>query len=260
MSNLVQVELRDDHIAIIKLNRPEAANAMSRQLLKEINDAIFSISEYDSIYCTVITGVGEKAFCAGADLKERSGMNNKEVIEAVRSIGNTVLNIEQMRMPVIAALNGVAFGGGLELALGCDIRLAAEHIHLGVTDTSLAIIPGAGGTQRLPRLIGIGNAKQLIYTAKKLTAREARNLGLVEEIIEPSQLIERSIEIAKDIASNGPIAVQQAKIAINNGMQVDLLTGLEIEHLSYKETIRTEDRLEGLRAFKEKRKPVYKGD
>lgn len=257
--SLVQLELRDDHIGIITLNRPDAANAMSKQLLKEINDAILSIKEHGSIYCTIIIGAGEKAFCAGADLKERKGMTNQEVIEAVRNIGNTILNIEKMPMPVIAALNGVAFGGGLELALGCDIRLAAEHIHLGLTETSLAIIPGAGGTQRLPRLIGIGKAKQLIYTAKRISATEARDLGIVEEVIESNQLLDRSIELAKEIANNGPIAVQQAKVAINNGMQTDLFTGIEIEHLSYKETIHTEDRLEGLLAFKEKRKPVYQG-
>lgn len=259
MADLVQLELRDDHIAIMTLNRPDVANAMSRQLLKEINEAALFIKEHGAIFCTIIIGAGEKAFCAGADLKERSGMNNREVIEAVRSIGNTVLNIEKMPMPVIAALNGVAFGGGLELALGCDIRLAADHIHLGLTETSLAIIPGAGGTQRLPRLIGIGKAKQLIYTAKRLTANEAKDFGIVEEVVKSSHLLDRAIELAKEISKNGPIALEQAKTAINNGMQVDLLTGIEIEHLSYKQTLHTEDRLEGLQAFKEKRQPIYRG-
>ncbi len=259
MSQLVELELRDDKIGIITLNRPEAANAMSKQLLKEINDAILSIQKHGSIHCTIIIGAGEKAFCAGADLKERKGMTNQEVIEAVRYIGTTISNIEQMPMPVIAALNGVAFGGGLELALGCDIRLVASHVSLGLTETSLAIIPGAGGTQRLPRLIGIGKAKQLIYTAKKITASEAKELGMVEEVIEPSQLLDRAINLAAEIANNGPIALQQAKIAINHGMQVDLTTGIQIEHLSYKETLHTEDRLEGLTAFQEKRKAVYKG-
>ena len=259
LANLVQTELRDDHIAIIALDRAEAANAMSKQLLMEINDAISLIQKNGTIFCTIITGTGEKAFCAGADLKERKGMNNEEVIEAVKNIGNTVLNIEKMPMPVIAALNGVAFGGGLELALACDLRIAADHIHLGLTETSLAIIPGAGGTQRLPRLIGIGKAKQLIYTAKRISASEAKELGIVEEIVESSQLLERAIDLAKEITKNGPIALQQAKTAINNGMQVDLLTGIEIEHLSYKQTIHTVDRQEGLLAFKEKRRPVYRG-
>src|SRR5690625_615219 len=259
MSKPIQSEIKDDHIAILTLNRPKAANALSKQLLTEMNNAISTIKEHGSIYCTIITGAGEKAFCAGADLKERKGMNNQEVIEAVRNIGNTILNVEKMPMTVIAALNGVAFGGGLELALACDIRLAADHIHLGLTETSLAIIPGAGGTQRLPRLIGIGKAKQLIYTAKRITANEAKELGIVEEIVESSQLLERAIDLAKEITKNGPIALQQAKTAINNGMQVDLLTGIEIEHLSYKQTIHTVDRQEGLLAFKEKRKPVYRG-
>ncbi|HZW69130.1 MAG TPA: enoyl-CoA hydratase [Pseudogracilibacillus sp.] len=259
MADLVQLELRDDHIAIMTLNRPDVANAMSKQLLEEINEALLSIKEHASIFCTIIIGAGDKAFCAGADLKERNGMNDREVIEAVRGIGNTILNIEQMPMPVIAALNGVAFGGGLELALGCDIRIAADHIQLGLTETSLAIIPGAGGTQRLPRLIGIGKAKQLIYTAKRLTASEAKDFGIVEEVVKSSQLLDRAIELAKEISKNGPIALEQAKTAINNGMQVDLLTGIEIEHLSYKQTLHTEDRLEGLQAFKEKRQPIYRG-
>jgi len=259
MSQLVQLSLRDDHIGIITLNRPAAANAFNKQLLKELNEAIQAIQIHGSIYCTVIIGVGEKAFSAGADLKERKGMTNNEVIDTVRLIGNTITNIEKMPMPVIAALNGVAFGGGLELALGCDIRLAADHITLGLTETSLAIIPGAGGTQRLPRLIGIGKAKQLIYTAKRITAKEAKELGIVEEVTDSNQLFDQTIHLAKTIAKNGPIALQQAKTAINNGMQVDLTTGMEIEHLSYKETIHTEDRLEGLSAFQEKRKPVYKG-
>lgn len=260
MSNLVKLDTTSyEHIAIISLNRPEAANAMSKQLLNELQQTIENINENGSVFCTIITAEGEKAFCAGADLKERRGMNNRQVLQAVKLIGETVLKVEQMPMPVIAALNGVAFGGGLELALGCDLRIAAEHVKLGLTETSLAIIPGAGGTQRLPRLIGIGLAKKLIYTSKRLTAKEAKQLGIVEDVVPSDKLLEEAVTLAKQIVQNGPIALQQAKTAINQGMQVDLMTGLQIEHLSYKETLHTEDRLEGLQAFKEKRRPVYRG-
>jgi len=260
MASLVKLDTTSyEHIAVISLNRPEAANAMSKQLLTELQQAIDDIINNESIFCTIITAEGERAFCAGADLKERRGMNDHQVLQAVKQIGETVLKVEQMPMPVIAALNGVAFGGGLELALGCDLRIAAEHIQLGLTETSLAIIPGAGGTQRLPRLIGIGQAKKLIYTSKRLTANEAKEYGIVEDVVPTDNLLDEAVALANDMVKNGPIALQQAKTAINRGIEVDLLTGLEIEHLSYKGTLHTEDRLEGLQAFKEKRRPVYRG-
>lgn len=259
MGKYVHVKNIEEHIALITLQRPEAANAMSKELLDELNNTLQAVDSNPSIYCTILTGSGEKAFCAGADLKERKGMTNSEVIQAVQLISSTVTRVEQMKMPVIAAINGVAFGGGLELALACDLRVAADHVKLGLTETSLAIIPGAGGTQRLPRLIGIGQAKRLIYTAKPVSAHEAMSLGLIEEIATSDQLLHTTMTTAKLIANNGPIALRQAKQAIDSGMQTDLLTGLTIEHLCYKETIATDDRLEGLTAFQEKRKPKYKG-
>lgn len=259
MSDLIDLKIVEEHIAIITLNRPGAANAMSKSLLNELNEIIVKVNYNPSIYCTIITGVGEKSFCAGADLKERKGMSENEVIDAVRYIGESVSAVEKMPMPVIAALNGVAFGGGLELALACDLRIAAMRAKLGLTEASLAIIPGAGGTQRLPRLIGLGQAKRLIYTAKPVQANDALSIGLVEQVVESDQLMSEALKLAKIIACNGPIAVRQAKIAINKGMQADLHTGLTVEHLCYKETISTADRLEGLTAFKEKRKPEYKG-
>ncbi|ASK63419.1 enoyl-CoA hydratase [Virgibacillus phasianinus] len=259
MSELISYEKIDDHIALLTLNRPEAANAMSKALLNELNKRIDDIERDSSVYCTIITGAGEKAFCAGADLKERKGMSESEVIQAVRYIGETVSRVAAMKMPVIAALNGVAFGGGLELALACDIRIAINTTKLGLTETSLAIIPGAGGTQRLTRLIGLGQTKRLIYTGKPVSADEALHIGLVEFLADPNSLLPEITEIARQIAKNGPIALKQAKTAIDKGIQTDIDTGLAIEHLCYKETIPTEDRLEGLTAFKEKRKPVYRG-
>lgn len=259
MTGLIDLNIVEEHIAIVSLNRPEAANAMSQALLDELNTIIKKVNEDASIYCTIITGANEKAFCAGADLKERKGMSDKQVIAAVRYIGETVTAIEKMKMPVIAAINGVAFGGGLELALACDLRITAGHAKMGLTETSLAIIPGAGGTQRLSRLIGVGQAKRLIFTANSVGAEEALNIGLIEQIAETDTLLATAIDLAKIIAANGPVALSQAKTAIDQGIQTDLTTALAIEHLCYKETIPTTDRLEGLTAFKEKRKPEYQG-
>lgn len=258
MSQLIVTEKTADNILVVTINRPEAANALSKATLHTLNETIDMIYADDSIRAVIITGTGEKAFSAGADLKERRDMNEKEVVDAVTYIGDTINRIDQINVPVIAALNGVAFGGGLELALACDIRIASQHVKVGLTETSLAIIPGAGGTQRLTRLIGLGQAKRLIYTATPVSAQEALQLGLVEQVTE-SCAKEAAIKLAQKIAANGPIAVKQAKLAITNGMETDLQTALQIERLSYLQTIPTKDRLEGLQAFKEKRKPNYEG-
>lgn len=260
MTSVVQYETLADHVAVVTLNRPDAANAMSRKLLSELNACIDNINQDKTIRCVIITAQGEKAFCAGADLKERKGMGNAQTIAAVRKIGETVTNVEQINVPVIAAINGAAFGGGLELALACDIRVASEKAKMGLTETSLAIIPGAGGTQRLSRLIGLGQAKKMIFTAERITAAKALELGLVEQISAKETLLDDVLDLAKAIAKNGPIALRQDKTAINQGYQTDITTGLAIEHLCYKETISTNDRNEGLQAFEEKRKPVYTGE
>ncbi|PDM40814.1 MULTISPECIES: enoyl-CoA hydratase [unclassified Geobacillus] len=260
MSELVQYTALENGIAIITLNRPESANALSTALLYELSHLLYDLAFRRDVRIVIFTGAGEKVFCAGADLKERAGMNETEVRKTVALIRETINQIEQLPQPVICALNGSAFGGGLELALACDIRVAADTAQLGLTETSLGIIPGAGGTQRLPRLIGKGKAKELIFTAKRITAKEAEQIGLVEYVVPREQLMEKAMEIAEQIVVNAPIAVMQAKIAINRGLDVDLATGLRIEQMAYDITIPTKDRLEGLQAFKEKRKPVYKGE
>ncbi|WP_077299879.1 enoyl-CoA hydratase [Virgibacillus pantothenticus] len=259
MGKFIELQ-KEQSIAIVKINRPEAANALSQPLLTELQATIQTVEQDRAITCTILTGEGEKAFCSGADLKERAGMNDQEVMAAVAHIGDTVAMVENLPMPVIAAMNGVAFGGGLELALACDIRIAAHHAQMGLTETSLAIIPGAGGTQRLPRLIGIGRAKQLIYSAKRITAEEAFHIGLVEETVAGNELQETVKQFAATVAKNGPIALRQAKIAINKGAETDLTTGLLIEQLAYQHTIPTNDRIEGLQAFREKRTPNYHGN
>jgi enoyl-CoA hydratase/carnithine racemase len=255
----VQVEKRSDGIAIVKLNRPEAANAFSKQMLSDFRQVLFDLKADDDVRVVIITGSGEKAFCAGADLKERKGMSDAQVRQAVRNIGSVVKAVEDLPQPTIAAINGVAFGGGLELALGCDLRIGATEAKVGLTETSLAIIPGAGGTQRLPRLISLGKAKELIYTAKRLNVEEAVSIGILEYAVPRSELLQKALGLASAMVKNGPLALKQAKIAVNQGIQVDLATGLKIEELAYDALIYTEDRLEGLKAFAEKRSPEYKG-
>ncbi|WP_424474946.1 enoyl-CoA hydratase [Oceanobacillus kimchii] len=252
-------EIVEKYTGIITLQRPSAANALSQNLLNEFNQLLDDIEQNKMIRCVIVTGAGTKTFCAGADLKERKGMSDDQVIQAVKRIGETINRIEKLQIPVIAAINGVALGGGLELALACDIRIAAENTKLGLTETSLAIIPGAGGTQRLPRTIGVGHAKRLIYSAVPITTEEALRLHLIERSVNEDKLIDEALQLAKRISSNGPLAVQLAKNAINNGLDTTLEKGLEMEHLSYQKVIPTQDRLEGLQAFAEKRKPDYQG-
>jgi methylglutaconyl-CoA hydratase len=249
-----------DSIALLTLIRPEASNALSLQMLSEINEILETLKNDSSVRCVIVTGKGEKAFCAGADLKERSKMNSNQVRQTLSLIRGVMNTLEALPMPVIAAVNGVALGGGTELALASDIRIAADTALFGLSETGLGIIPGAGGTQRLPRLIGKGRAKELIYTAKKISAHEAEKIGLVEYVVSVETFMDKVLDIAKKIARNGPIAVAQAKIAINKGLEVDLQTGLVIEQLAYEKTIPTKDRLEGLNAFKEKRQPMFNGE
>jgi len=260
MERQIIVENTEEGIVTLSLNRPEAANALSTQMLYELKQALYEIKYNPTVRVVIITGAGEKAFCAGADLKERAGMDANNVRKTVNLIRVVINNIEALPQPVIAAVNGVALGGGTELALACDIRIASENATFGLTETSLGIIPGAGGTQRLPRLIGKGRAKELIYTARRINAKEAEAIGLVEYAVHFDNLMEKALELAKQIAKNAPIAIKQAKLAIDKGMEADLNTGLAIEQGAYEITIPTKDRLEGLQAFKEKRPPIYKGE
>ncbi|MYL32952.1 enoyl-CoA hydratase [Pontibacillus yanchengensis] len=260
MTNAVTLEMSGSHIAIITLNRPEAANSFSHQLMDDLEVLIHEVKQNDAIRCVIVTGSGEKSFCAGADLKERSTMTQQQVVQTVHRIGEVVNKVESIPCPVIAAINGAAFGGGLELSLACDIRYASETSKMGLTEVSLGIIPGAGGTQRLPRLIGLGKAKELIFSAKRIDAMEASTLGLVEQVVPQQTLMEQALQQAERIAANAPIALKQAKHAIQQGYEVDLHSGLAIEWMCYQTTIPTKDRLEGLEAFKEKRKANFRGE
>jgi len=259
MNDDVLLVKEDAGIATLTLNRPEVMNSLNFPLLHALKDRIESFRFRRDLRVVIITGSGEKAFCSGADLKERATLNPDQVREYIFTIRNLFTAIEELNKPVIAAVNGIALGGGTELALASDIRIASSKASMGLTETRLAIIPGAGGTQRLPRLIGKGKAKELIFTGKRIDGQEAVKIGLVNQLCEPDDLLEACREMAAMICETGPVAIEQAKYAINYGLETDMHTGLAIESNAYWVCIPTEDRLEGLAAFKEKRKPVYKG-
>ncbi|XP_036860789.1 methylglutaconyl-CoA hydratase, mitochondrial isoform X5 [Manis javanica] len=200
----------------------------------------------------------------GADLKERVKMNSSEVGPFVSKLRSVINEIANLPVPTIAAIDGLALGGGLELALACDIRVAASSAKMGLVETKLAIIPGGGGTQRLPRAIGMSLAKELIFSARVLDGQEAKAVGLISHVLEQNQegdaAYRKALDLAREFLPQGPVAMRVAKLAINQGMEVDLVTGLAIEEACYAQTVLTKDRLEGLLAFKEKRSPRYKGE
>lgn len=258
-NNQLVLTEQTDGIVTVTLNRPDSANALSIVLLSQLYDTLMELKFQPNVRVVIITGAGNRAFCAGADLKERKSMDDTAVRKTVHMIRQVIEAVAGLPMPVIAAINGVAFGGGTELALAADLRVAADTAKLGLTETSLAIIPGAGGTQRLPRIIGVAKAKELIYTARRIDAETALNLGLLNDVVPADELMNSARQLAREIANNGPLAVRQAKFAVDQGIGVDLSTGLAIEQKAYEVIIPTEDRLEGLVAFAEKRKPNYQG-
>ncbi|HYK75142.1 MAG TPA: enoyl-CoA hydratase-related protein [Pseudoneobacillus sp.] len=249
----------NQHTAIVTINREDALNAFNYDTLKELQNAVEKIRVNPEIRIVIFTGAGEKAFSVGADLKERKSLTNEEVKRNLYKINEVFNSIDQLPQPTIALMNGYAFGGGMELALACDFRIITEKTLLGLTETSLAIIPGAGGTQRLPRLIGQAKALELILTARRVPSEEALQFGLVNRVVPREELLASAMDWANMILQNGPVGVQQAKFAIKQGMNTDLATGLQIERKAYEVTIPTEDRIEALQAFGEKRKPVFKG-
>jgi len=259
MNDDVLLVNEDAGIATLTLNRPEVMNSLNFPLLHALKDRIESFRFRRDLRVVIITGSGERAFCSGADLKERATLNPDQVREYIFTIRNLFTAIEELNKPVIAAVNGIALGGGTELALASDIRIASSAASMGLTETRLAIIPGAGGTQRLPRIVGRGKAKELIFTGRRIDAQEALQIGLVNQVYEKDALMAECLKMAAMICETGPIAIEQAKYAINYGLDTDLHSGLDIESNAYWTVIPTEDRLEGLAAFKEKRKPVYKG-
>jgi enoyl-CoA hydratase/carnithine racemase len=248
-----------DGICTLTLNRPQAMNSLSLALLGELHGALDEVAFDPQVRCVIVTAAGDRAFCAGADLKERAGMDPNQVRRCVALIRGVMDKVENLPVPTVAAVNGAALGGGTELALACDLRVVAESARMGLTETSLAIIPGAGGTQRLPRLVGRAKAKELIFTARRIDAAECLAIGLANRVVPLAELPAAARALAAEIVVNGPVALKAAKRAIDRGMEMDLGNALVFESTCYEMTIPTEDRVEGLTAFREKRKPVYRG-
>ncbi|MFI8713977.1 enoyl-CoA hydratase-related protein [Brevibacillus brevis] len=252
---------REGHIGLITLNRPDELNALNYDTLERLGSLIEQVRLDAKEIRVVIVKAEGRAFSAGADLKERRTLTEQQVRRNVRKIRDVFTALERLPQPTIAMINGFAFGGGFELALACDFRYAVADAKMGLTEVSLGIIPGAGGTQRLSRLIGPSKAKELILTARRIQAQEAYHIGFVNAVAKDTEeLRELAIGLANEILANAPLAVYQAKSAIDRGSSVDLQTGLDIETMCYEVIIPTTDRLEALEAFREKRKPVFKGE
>lgn len=241
------------------INREHRMNAIGGAFVGQLEQLVGGASSNRLVRAIVITGAGSKAFCAGADLKERRGMSEEDVRKFLERFGRIFRAMEKSPCVFIAAINGVAFGGGTELALACDLRVAAPSAELGLTEVKLGIIPGGGGTQRLPRLVGSGRAKDLIFSGRAVKAAEALGIGLVDRIAPEGQLLPTALQLAQTIAANAPLAVAAAKRAINGGLELPLDRGLELELQEYEVVLRSQDRLEGLRAFAERRPPQFTG-
>lgn len=247
-------------VAVLRIDREARMNALSRATLLALGRLGREALADPTVRAIVVTGTGERAFCAGADLKERQGMSLDDTRVQVGLYRSQLGVLDRAHKPVVAALNGVALGGGLELALVCDLRVAAPHAVLGLPETSLGIIPGAGGTQRLPRVVGEARAKEMVLLGRRLSAAEALAWGLVNRVSpEGRDVVDDAIDWLAPIASGAPIAQAAALQALEASYDVPLERGLELESVYYDQTLRSQDRVEALRAFAEKRKPTFKG-
>ena len=246
---------KEDKIAVITINRPESLNALNALTIKELSTALDELQNDNSIRVIILTGSGEKSFVAGADIKEFSDFNQEKAEELARNGQNQLFNkIENLSKPVIAAVNGFALGGGLELAMACHIRYASENAKLGLPEVTLGLIPGYGGTQRLPKLVGKGIANEIIFSAKMISAQRAKEIGLVNDVYASNELITKAEEWAKIISQNSPMAISRAIKAVN---LFDTDKGYESEITSFGELFELEDKKEGVSAFIEKRKPNF---
>ncbi|WP_075035455.1 enoyl-CoA hydratase/isomerase family protein [Halobacillus dabanensis] len=250
--------VKKDKLAFITINRPEVRNALNKETLDEIMDAMGRASEDAEVGLVVFTGKGEKSFAAGADINQ---LKEKSAVDALKPEGMQQVydKIESFEKPTIAMINGYALGGGCELAMACDIRIASTNAKLGLPELNLSIIPGAGGTQRLARLVGKGKALEMILTGKVIDADEALQYGLVTEVVAPEELQDKVEEVSKKILAKGPLAVQLAKVSVHMGAETDMKTGLMLEKLSQAILFNSEDKNEGTKAFLEKRSAVFQG-
>jgi enoyl-CoA hydratase/carnithine racemase len=256
----IRVDDEGGGLTRLTLNRPQVANAMNTRMGRDLL-AFFDSVNADPLAhrCIVVTGAGEKAFCAGGDLKERQGMSDETWQAQHLLFERAIRAFIGCPVPVIGAINGAAYAGGCELALCCDFLYASETARFALTEVTLGIMPGAGGTQNLPRAVGERRAKEIILTGRPFTAAEAYDWGMVNRLCAPDRLLPETLETARRIADNAPISVRQAKQSIHYGLQMDLASGMMFEIEAYNRMVPTEDRREGINSFNEKRKPVFKG-
>jgi enoyl-CoA hydratase len=247
---------KQNHICVLTINRPKALNALNSEVLHEINQGIDEISNDENAYVLIVTGEG-KAFVAGADIAEMKDKTPEQARKFAELGLGIFRKIELMEKPVIAAVNGFALGGGCELSLSCDMRIASVKAKFGQPEVGLGIIPGFAGTQRLSRLVGTGKAKELIYTADIINAEEAEKIGLVNKVVAPEELMNEAMVLAEKIVSKAQAAIRYSKIAINKGFETDIDTGITIENNLFSLCFATEDQKEGMGAFLEKRKPNF---
>jgi enoyl-CoA hydratase len=255
----LRVEERPGGVLLATLDRPEVANAFNTQAALDLNAVFQQLENERALRCVVITGSGDKAFCAGADLKERSSFTDQQWLAQHEVFERMFSSVREAPVPVIAAVNGAAYAGGLELVLSCDFAYASKRARFALTEVSLGIMPGGGGTQTLPRAVGERRAIELILAAVPFSAEEALAWGVVNRLCEPQELLKEALGVAERIASHAPLSVRQARQAIRQGLQRDLASAMKIEIEAYRRLVGTEDRREGIRAFNEKRKPIFKG-
>ncbi len=255
----LRIEEQSGDVLLVTLDRPEVSNAFNTGAARELCELFEPFRAEQPYRCVVITGAGDKAFCAGADLKERNSLDDEQWRSQHQVFERMFRVVRDCPVPVIAAVNGAAYAGGLELVLHCDFAYASRTATFALTEVSLGIMPGGGGTQTLPRVVGERRAKELILAARPFSAEEAHAWGLVNKLCEPGKLLQEALGAAERIASLAPLAVRQAKHAIRQGLQMDLPSAMRLEVEAYNRLVGTEDRREGLRAFNEKRKPNFKG-
>lgn len=254
------VEHHDDGVMVITLNRPDVLNAMNTPMMLELREIFTDLYVHpDQARVVIITGSGERGFCPGADLKERDGMSDETWRSQHAVVEQIARAMFQCPLPIIAAVNGVAMGGGAEIALCCDFIYAADHARFAFPEVTRGIMPGMAGPQNMPRAVGVRRAKEVILTGAPFSARDAADWGMVNRVMALSDLMPAALETARRIAENAPIGVRSAKKALDKAVEIDRANGYDFEIAAYGATISTEDRLEGVRAFNEKRKPVFKG-
>lgn len=256
----ITLERRSDEVLLVRLDRPAAANALNTRMALDLLDVFGDVSANpQSCRAVVLTGAGDRAFCAGGDLKERLGMSD-EAWQAQHLVFERMIRaVIECPVPAIAAVNGAAYAGGLEIALGCDFIYAVRTARFALTEVTIGIMPGAGGTQTLPRAVGERRAKEIILTGRPFSAEEAERWGLVNRLCDPGRVVDEALETAVAIARNAPVAVRQAKRSIHHGLGLSLADGMLFEIEAYNRTVPTEDRREGIRSFNEKRKPAFVG-